>query len=248
MKSKNSINTIIKDRKATTNRTKSKGLAMALLLTAAISLSACKQTDVVGETAKTSFGSVLQTIPDQVTEDEMNGGWSLVAPDQSARFIWSKDTSKSPAHDVMLELDAAPFVAAGLDVSKLPDGIAIEDTLMLGTKLGKDALKYSGEATPQASFEQIVAHYRESIGYHEKLDHYGVDLGNGNKFEWAKDMNKNDKDIVFVVDPEIFIQAGVDPAKVEGWVYAQVEMKDKTGKPVKVYKFLKPFDLDGKKE
>ncbi|SEV83960.1 hypothetical protein [[Clostridium] fimetarium] len=207
------------------------------------SLTACAQTDVIGKVSKTSFESVLKTIPNQVKPDEMNGGWSLSAPDNSARFIWSKDYSKSPIHDVMLEFDSAPFIAAGLDVNKLPAGIVVEDKIMLGTKLGNNELKYSGEVTPLTSFNQIVDLYRASIGYHEVLDHYGVDLGSGNKFEWSKDMSKNDKDIVFVVNPEIFIAAGVDPDKVEGWKYASVQMKDNTGKTIEVMKFLKPFNL-----
>lgn len=222
---------------------KSKILIIALSLTIIVSISACGKSDVVGEVAKTSFASVLEAIPNQIEEDEMNGGWSLSAPDDSARFIWSKDYSKSTMHDVMIEFDAQPFVNAGLNVNKLPQGIAFEDKIMLGTELGNDELKYSGEATPSASFNQLVDIYRDSIGYHEVLDHYGVDLGDGNKFEWAKDMSSNDKDIVFVVDPEIFIEAGVDPDKVEGWAYASVEVKDDSGKPVKVKKFLKPFDL-----
>lgn len=208
-----------------------------------LSLVGCQESDVVGKLAKTSFESVVEAMPDQIKTDEMNGGWSLSAPDDSAKFIWSEDYSKSPIHDVMLEFDSAPFIEAGLDVSKLPDGIAYDDKIMLGTKLGNDKLKYSGQATPVSSFNQIVALYRESIGYHEVLDHYGVDLGDGNKFEWAKDMSSNDKDIVFVVDPEIFIQAGVDPDNVEGWVYASVEMKDDNGKTIEVQKFLKPFDI-----
>lgn len=222
---------------------KSKILVIALSLTIVVSISACGKSDVVGEVAKTSFNSVLEVSSNQIEEDEMNGGWSLSAPDDSARFIWSKDYSKSITHDVMIEFDAQPFVAAGLDVSKLPQGIAFEDKIMLGTKLGDEELKYSGEATPSASFNQLVDNYRDSIGYHEVLDHYGVDLGDGNKFEWAKDMRTNDKDIVFVVDPEMFIKAGVDPNKVEGWVYASVEVKDDKGKPIEVKKFLKPFDL-----
>lgn len=222
---------------------KSKILVIALSLTIVISISACGKSDVVGEVAKTSFNSVLEVSSNQIQEDEMNGGWSLSAPDDSARFIWSKDYSKSMTHDVMIEFDAQPFVAAGLDVSKLPQGIAFEDKIMLGTKLGDEELKYSGEATPSASFNQIVDNYRDSIGYHEVLDHYGVDLGDGNKFEWAKDMRSNDKDIVFVVDPQMFIKAGVDPNKVEGWVYASVEVKDDKGKSIEVKKFLKPFDL-----
>lgn len=206
-------------------------------------LAGCQQSDVVGNTAKTSFKSILDAVPEQVTEDEMNGGWSLSAPDNTARFIWSKDYSKSPLYDVMLEFDATPFINAGLDVSKLPVGLAFEDKIMVGAKLGKDTLKYEGEATPEASFNQIVKLYRESIGYHEVLDHYGVDLGNGNKFEWAKDMKTNDKDIVFVVDPQVFIEAGVNPDKVEGWAYKSVQVKDKSGKQIEVMKFLKPFDL-----
>ena len=74
-------------------------------------------------------------------------------------------------------------------------------------------------------------------------------LGDGNMFEWAKDMLKNtatntdqDKDIVFVLNPEPLIAAGVDPAKVTGWVYAEVPVEE-NGKTTQVYKFLKPFNL-----
>ncbi|WP_202931086.1 hypothetical protein [Aminipila terrae] len=222
---------------------KYKILIMALSITLIISLSACSQSDVVGKVAKTSFKSVLEAMPNEIKEDEINGGWSLSAPDESARFIWSKDYSKSPMHDIMIEFDAKPFINAGLDVSKLPKGIFLEDKIMLGTELGNDELKYSGKPTPSASFNKLVENYRKSIGYHEALDHYGVDLGDGNKFEWAKDMGTNDKDIVFVVNPEIFINAGVNPDKVEGWKYADVETKDDSGKPIKVKKFLKPFDI-----
>jgi F420-0:gamma-glutamyl ligase len=65
-------------------------------------------------------------------------------------------------------------------------------------------------------------------------------------FEWAKDMTTNDKDIVFVLNPEVFINAGVDASNVEGWVFAKVETMDESGKKIEVDKFLKPFDLDGK--
>jgi hypothetical protein len=213
------------------------------LILISILLTACQKTDIIGQVAQTSFAELVKAMPDQISADEMNGGWSLNAPDNSARFIWSKDYSKSPMHDVMIEFDATPFINAGLDVAKLPEGTAYDNKIMLGTKLGNDELKYEGEATPETSFNQIVKHYRNSIGYHEVLDHYGVDLGNGNKFEWAKDMSKNDKDIVFVVDPEIFINAGVNPDKVEGWKYASVQIKDSKGKTIEVMKFLKPFNI-----
>ena len=87
--------------------------------------------------------------------------------------------------------------------------------LMVGTKLGGETLKYSGEVTPLASYEQIVKLKRSSIGYHGALDHYGVNLGGGNLFEWAKDMNTNDKDMVFVLNSEQFINAGLDPNAIK---------------------------------
>jgi hypothetical protein len=204
----------------------------------------CGKLDVVGTDSIASFEKVLRQIPQAVAPDEENGGWSLAAPDGAARFIWSKNYAESPLHDVMLEFDAAPFIAAGLDPGKLPKNFAYyEGKIMAGTKLGQEQLRYQGEATPRAAYEQIVRLKRSSIGYHGALDHYGVNLGDGNLFEWAKDMGTNDKDMVFVLNPEPFIAAGADPSRIEGWVFAKVTVDDANGKPVEVDKILKPFDL-----
>lgn len=211
----------------------------ALLIFAAGCAQIQRSLDVVGREAITSFDAVLQAIPNNLERDEMNGGWSLAAPDGKARFIWSKDWSRTPIHDVMIEFDASPFIAAGLNPEILPEHFAYYDgMLVVGTKLGENVLEYSGEPTPLASFEHIVSLSRDSIGYHPELDHYGINLGNGNMFEWAKDMSVNDLDIVFVLNPEPFVAAGVDPNAVEGWLYAPVEMMGET-----VYKFLKPFNI-----
>ncbi|MDR2435145.1 MAG: hypothetical protein LBD47_11355 [Treponema sp.] len=222
---------------------------IVLLFAVVLSLSfaalvSCGKLDVVGTDSVKSFDKILRQIPQSVIPDETNGGWSLTAPDGTVRFIWSKNYAASPLHDVMLEFDAAPFLAAGLDPGKLPKNFAFyEDMIMVGTKLGGETLTYSGQATPLASYEQIVKLKRSAIGYHGALDHYGVNLGDGNLFEWAKDMSTNDKDIVFVLNPEPFIAAGVDPAGIEGWVFTKVMVDDENGKPIEADKILKPFDL-----
>ena len=53
----------------------------------------------------------------------------------------------------------------------------------------------------------------------------------------------SDDGIHFNINPEPFIQAGVDPAKVDGWAFAKVETKDDSGKTIFVDKLLKPFNL-----
>lgn len=215
------------------------GLSLFLLLT----LSACASTDVVGKGSVASFEKVLQAMGPDVKEDSGNGGWALSAPDSGARFIWSKDYSRGAPYDIMLELDAQPFLAAGLNIDKLPEGMLAGDKIIVGTDLGNEQFVYVGDAAPLASCEKLVESHRERVKYHADLDHFGVDVGGGNMFEWAKDMGTNDKDIVFALDPTPFIEAGTDPSAVEGWVYAKVKVMEKSGKTVEVDKLLKPFSI-----
>lgn len=221
-------------------------IIIGLVLSLAVSLAACQATDVVAKFAVTSFEAVLNKIPEKIASDEANNAWALTSPN-GERFIWGKDFSREGIPDIMLEFDSQPFANAGLDASKLPKDIYYYDSnvnkLMVRSELGNEKFTYNGEATPLDSFKKLVETHRDNIGYHAALDHYGVALGNGNMFEWAKDMNTNDKDIVFVLNPQPFIDAGVDPGKVEGWVFAKVKVMDNKGKAIEVDKLLKPFDL-----
>ncbi|MDR2759843.1 MAG: hypothetical protein LBB78_10750 [Spirochaetaceae bacterium] len=216
----------------------------AFLILLALSVISCGKLDVVGTNSVKSFEKVLQQASRSVTPDEKNGGWSLTAPDNSTRFIWSRNYAESPLYDVMIEFDASPFIAAGLDPQKLPENFVFNGgKIATGTKLGTEPLKYRGEVTPLASYEQLVKMKRKAIGYHMAMDHYGVNLGDGNLFEWAKDMAANDKDLVFVLNPEPLLKAGVDPDKIDGWIFTKVTVDDENGKPIEVDKILKPFDL-----
>lgn len=224
-------------------QTVKKVLSFGLIAALLFSTTACRQLDVIGNGSVTSFEAILNAAPNQVVADEVNTGWSLSAPDGTARFIWSEDWSKSPVYDVMFAFDAAPFLDAGLDPEKLPENYAYYDNMLtVGIKLGNNTLNYNGSPSPLAAYEQIVSLMRDSISYHMALDHYGVNLGDGNVFEWAKDMSTNDKDIVFALNPNPLIAAGVEPNAVDGWIFAKVSAHA-DGKPVEVDKFLKPFDL-----
>jgi hypothetical protein len=218
-------------------------ISVALVLLTLL-ITACGNLDVVGKESIKSFQALLDNAPRKAAADEITGGWALSAPDGSAQFIWSKNYSESPLYDVMIVFDAKPFIDAGLDTAGLPENISVLDgRIMVGTKLGQEVLKYSGEITPIASYEQIVKLKRDSIGYHGAMDHYGVNLAGGNLFEWARDMKTNDKDMVFVLNPEPFINAGVSPGSIEGWVFTKVPVDDGNGKMIELDKILKPFNL-----
>lgn len=213
---------------------KIKHLFAVVFLSFTLGLTACRQLDVIGNKSITSFEEVLQAIPESVSADETYGGWVITAPDGSARYIWSKDFSTSKEYDVLIEVDAKPFIDAGLDIAKLPEKNVAGDKIIVGANFGDESISYDAEATPIASYEKIVQLKRDYIGYHNALDHFGIDLTEGNAFEWAKDISKNDKDIVFVLDPKVFVDAGTDQNKIEGWIFAKVEKMDENGKMIKV--------------
>ena len=208
-----------------------------------LALTACQGLDVVGNGSAASFDALIQAMPNRVMPDENIGGYALEAPDGSTRFLWSQDFSQDSVYDAWLETDITPFVEAGLQTGRLPEGMVHEGILVLGVDFGSNPPSYTGEPTPLKAYGEIIQSGRESIGYHAALDHYGVNLGGGHMFEWAKDMSANDKDIVFVLNPKPFADAGADPDKIPGWLHAKVDIMNAKGKRVQADKLLKPFNI-----
>lgn len=178
--------------------------------------SACNA-DVVGKVAVTSFAQMQEKAQGSKTD----GQTSIISPTGNIFEYGPNGTA--------MKVPSTPFVEAGLDISKLPSYMTAEGNMLV---IKQD---YKAE-----DFSEFVKKYRDKIGYHEALDHYGIDMGNGNKFEWAKDLEKNDKDVVFVLNPKPLQDAGVNVENVKGFAYTEVEVK----KGVKEFKLLAPFDLN----
>jgi hypothetical protein len=232
-----------------------KGSVLVAAVTVALGAAGCSSTDVVAKVANTSFKAVADASSGRVKWSGEDQAWTLASP-AGDEVLFSADFSRNNSAggvdldkpDVEFSFDAAPFIAAGLDIAKLPEADGIKYELEMGRfmyhfELGSDKFSPEAKKSLEAAFAEIVRTQRARIGYHEKLDHYGIKLGNGNMLEWAKDMSKNDKDLVFVLDPAPFIAAGVDPAKIQGWTFAKVETKDDAGKAVTVDKLLRPYNL-----
>ncbi|MDR0906329.1 MAG: hypothetical protein LBN00_09210 [Oscillospiraceae bacterium] len=189
-------------------------IALAIMVTA---LAACAQLDVVGTDAVRAFGEVAASL--ESVDD--SGTWHLTAPDGKTVLILNDNF-------VSVVFDAQPFYDAGFTGDFQEQ---FERTRSISDAAGS-------HDSPRNMVEHIVKNDREIVGYHTALDHYNIDLGGGNMFEWAKNTGANDKDVVFVLNPEPFISAGVDPNAIEGWTFAKVPTDNG-----EVDKLLKAFDL-----
>lgn len=185
-----------------------------------------------------SFGDMANVISFQL--DDVNKFYTLTSPDEQVVFSLSSDIAFTTPFDFKMEIDATPFINAGLDTTLLPEGVFVDNKIVYGYDLGSEGVNVQ-DVVP--AFEAIFNLDLTLVGYHAALDHYGLSFGNGNVFEWAKDFSTNDKDIVFVLNPQIFADAGVDVKAIEGWIFAEVEVMGADGKMTMVEKLLKPFEI-----
>lgn len=198
------------------------------------SLSACSSLDVVQKDSVRAFGDVMNRMGNAELGD---GGWQLQAPDGMAKLSWT-------GGNIQLTVDAAPFIGAGLDLSKLDNA----DESTIGFTQEFEAIGEAGE-TALGDFAQLMAAGRNKLEYHLDMDHFNFLMGDA-MVMWAKDLSTNGTtgseqkhDIMFILSPEPLIEAGVNPDNVEGWTFTKLTLHEK-GKTVIVDKLTKPFNLD----
>ena len=79
--------------------------------------------------------------------------------------------------------------------------------------------------------ESILRNNRQHIHYHMDHDLFELHLG-GHAFRWARDWRNNTRGMTFVLNPESFIEAGLDPEMLEGWTLANVTLNHGRGDTV----------------
>jgi hypothetical protein len=202
-------------------------------------LAGCAATDVVAKYAASSFGVIAHAM-----DASMEDGFQLVASPAGDQFRLAVDLSGNA--DVVLSIESAPFLAAGLDPARLPAGQDSSWFLEDGRLVGRFDIASSGKAAsvePNMLMANLASSARERIGYHAQMGHYGVMLDNHAMVEWAADARKNDKDWVIVLDPGLVAAAGGIPEAVEGWILALVPVDGPDGKMMEVQKLLRPSDI-----
>lgn len=199
-------------------------------------------TDVTAHYAKSSFRQLLTSLPSGAAARAEGEGWTFSAPDDSASFFWNPEAAAG-SQAARIVTPAAPFLEAGLNPSLLPGGMLQDDMLVFGLKADSGTGGALVVGNPAQAFDSLLAAYRDRFGYHFQLEHFGLELDGGNMLEWAGDPVKNALDLVFVLDPAVLEQAGVDANRIEGWILGTVIVHTDSGRKVEVSKLLKPFDL-----
>jgi len=220
----------------------SKGILVLMIIVGALLVfTSCSALDVVARGAEKGFSAMLSHV--QATHNAAAQEWEIASP--GSEIFSMADSYNTPA-DFRITFQAAPFLTAGLDPAKLPVDFVFDaatQNLVLTFDIADKQLQPESAATPLALLKALIATDRKAIGYHEALDHYGIALGGGNMLEWAKNQTTNDKDLVFVLNPEPFLKAGLDVLRLTDWIFAEVPVMDAKGKKINVPKLLKPYNF-----
>lgn len=202
---------------------------LLMIAAMAFTLSACSQTDVVAQKSIESFHQLaVQMEPNLVSGED---GYRIISPDNTETLLLGENIS--------LLIDAGPFTDAGVRLEELPEDIKVAGGQLIITSEYKNSI----EQSLNAAFERNIWSNRKQLSYHTNHDIFELVIAGGHSFKWAKDMENSEKDMVFSLDPEPFIQAGLDPDKLDGWGLTTLDKMEAGGKITQVDKLLKIYNM-----
>jgi hypothetical protein len=132
--------------------------------------------------------------------------------------------------DFAMVMLADPLVEAGLDISKLDENEWLYEPAAKddkGNDLPNRLIKpYNVSDKKQASngsedsMRRLLKADTDNIKYHKDVQHFGLSLGEGNQVQWTEKLGTNNADMIFVLNAEHLVEAGIDINKIEdsGWV------------------------------
>ena len=200
-------------------------IACEVVLTGCSSVLSRRQRD-----ALTAFDSVMTALP----AESKDGWFQIAAPDGGAIFAFSNDGAS-------LAVDASPFIAAGLDAGALDN--VFESVFYqrdLGFSLpGWDMLNQNIKDTAYEQFKADMKYF--NVRYNDATGCYSIDFEQA-MFVWSDEITCGERCIIFLLDPEPLLAAGVDPGLVNGWNYVQTSIAVKN-EVEQLWRFQKKVDL-----
>ena len=220
-----------------------------------VSLAGCSRTitgNQESDNALDAFNEIVAAYPENKGFHKALQHWGFTLP-SGEKFEWSKDMSANVADFAMVML-ADPLVDAGLDVTKL------DENEWLYEPAGKDDM---GEELPnrlikpynvsdkkqtsngsEDSMRRLLKVDTNIVKYHEDQKHFALKLGEGNAVQWTEELGVNDEDMIFVLNAEPLIEAGLDVNKLEGsgWIFREAS-EDNMGMGANPDQIVKTYDI-----
>ncbi|MDF2556932.1 MAG: hypothetical protein K0R71_760 [Bacillales bacterium] len=168
------------------------------------------------------------------------------------KFEWTKDTSANKI-DFAMVMSAKPFLDAGLDPKKLNDsnyvfkpkgiesGMKTPDLLIHPFNLNDKKQTAQGS---KDSFRRLLKEDINLVKYHKGMKHYRLLLNDGFEVQWTEKLGLTNADMVFIIEANPLIDAGLDTSKLDGtgWIFKKAEKDEMGNHPnrlVKIYDLKK---------
>ena len=208
-----------------------------------LTLASCQGLDVIGNDSISAFEEMLNYYENNISYNSNYNTFELVSPDNSTILGWCADYSVGYQNGLIISVDASVFLKAGLNESKLPDNIIIDDDrLIFGVNYNFVQISSTELQMPLQAYKLILGENRYNLSFHSMGDHFSLKVGEGNSFEWAKDMLSNESDIVFMLDPQILTNADADITKIQGWELRTISVHSRMTM-IQTEKLVKSFNI-----
>ena len=184
-----------------------------IVIASAIMLSASQKLDIVANYAVESF-------------ERLGEGIGLDSYDKRLYDVYSPDGTEifSFGESVRLTVDMALFTVAGFDPDRFGGEAAVEGTRFTIPSSNVEGVGAANTNSVFDTFENVLRNNRHALEYHMDHDLFELHLGGGNTFRWAKDWRTNTRGMTFVLNPQPFINAGLEPENLEGWTLANINI------------------------
>jgi hypothetical protein len=151
--------------------------------------------------------------------------WGLSLPG-GGKFEWTKDMSAGPI-DFAMVIPAEPFIRAGLEVDRLGGGFVFQAAGVEGGMATPDLLlrpydvsdKRENSQGSEDALRRIFKENNRLVAYQGDLQAYRLLLGEGFEVRWTEKLGLNAADLSFIIPADPLIAAGLDPARLGGWVF-----------------------------
>lgn len=231
-------------------------IALILIFSAlAVSFAGCGRTQTGSQEADNSlaaFNAIVKAYPENKGFHSALQHWGFKLPTEE-KFEWIKDMSANKA-DLAMVMLADPLINAGLNVNKLDKnewlyepagkdemGAVLPNRLIKPYNVSDKKQVSSGS---EDSMRRILKADNSIIKYHREQNHYRLIMGEGNEVQWTEKLGLNDADMIFVLDAEPLIKAGLDVNKLDGsgWEF-RPESEDNMGMGSNPDQIVKVFDI-----